>query len=125
MDDLILPVDAFMRSIGVNRSAPHALFLGAGASITSGVPSASMCIWEWKRDIFLTNNPGMEDQFSELSLPTHRTRPSCVENGAEGLNSNCQPLRHGAAWPLTLLPLRTRVWPILPHKIRCGSISTS
>jgi hypothetical protein len=74
MDDLILPVDAFIRSIGVNRSVPHALFLGAGASITSGVPSASMCIWEWKRDIFLTNNPGLEDQFSELSLPSVKER---------------------------------------------------
>jgi len=74
MDNLILPVDAFIRSVGVNRSTPHALFLGAGASITSGVPSASMCIWEWKRDIFLTNNPGMEDQFSELSLPSVKER---------------------------------------------------
>jgi hypothetical protein len=27
-----------------------------------------MCIWEWKRQIFLTNNPGLEDQFAELSL---------------------------------------------------------
>jgi hypothetical protein len=76
MDDLILPVDAFIRSIGVNRSAPHALFLGAGASITSGIPSASMCIWEWKRDTFLTNNPGLEDQFSELSLPSVKERTS-------------------------------------------------
>jgi NAD-dependent SIR2 family protein deacetylase len=44
------------------------MFLGAGASTTSGVPSAQMCIWEWKRQIFLTNNPGLEDQFTELSL---------------------------------------------------------
>jgi hypothetical protein len=44
------------------------MFLGAGASATSGVPSAQMCIWEWKRQIFLTNNPGLEDQFAELSL---------------------------------------------------------
>ena len=33
-----------------------------------------MCIWEWKRSIFLTNNPGLEDQFSELSLPGIRRR---------------------------------------------------
>ena len=41
---------------------------GAGASTSSGVPSAQTCIWEWKRRIFLTNNPGLEDQFAELSL---------------------------------------------------------
>ena len=33
-----------------------------------------MCIWEWKRSIFLTNNPGLEDQFSELSLPSIRRK---------------------------------------------------
>jgi len=72
--ELVLAVDAFIRSIGVNRGTPHAVFLGAGASITSGVPSAENCIWEWKRDIFLTNNPGLEEQFSELSLPSVRQR---------------------------------------------------
>ena len=45
--DLILTLDAFVRAIGVNRGVPHALFLGAGASVTSAVPSAGTCIWEW------------------------------------------------------------------------------
>jgi hypothetical protein len=67
-EGLILTLDAFVRSIGVRRSTPFALFLGAGASTSSGVPSAEMCIWEWKRQICLTNNPGLEDQFAELSL---------------------------------------------------------
>lgn len=33
-----------------------------------------MCIWEWKRDIFLTNNVGLKAQFSELSLASVRHR---------------------------------------------------
>jgi len=74
MKNSILELDAFVRSIRVNRSTPHMLFLGAGASISSGIPSAEMCIWEWKRDIFLTKNPGLEDQFVELSLPSVRNR---------------------------------------------------
>ena len=65
--ELVLSLDAFVRSVGVQRS-PFAFFLGVGASTTSGIPSAEMCIWEWKRQIFLTNNPGLEDQFAELSL---------------------------------------------------------
>ena len=73
-DDLILPLDAFVRSIGIKRIAPLSTFVGAGASISSGLPSAQMCIWEWKRSIFLTNNPGLEDQFAELSLPGIRRR---------------------------------------------------
>lgn len=68
MLNLTLPLDAFVRAIGIDRQAPHAVFLGAGASISSGVPSAQLCIWEWKRSIFLTNNPGIERQFSELTL---------------------------------------------------------
>lgn len=74
MNNVILPLDAFIRSVGVSRTTPHALFLGAGASITSGIPSAQMCIWEWKRNIFLTNNVGLESQFSELSLASVRRR---------------------------------------------------
>ncbi len=73
-DQVILTLDAFVRSIGVRRSAPIAVFLGAGASTSSGIPSAQMCIWEWKRQIFLTNNPGLEDQFAELSLDGVRRR---------------------------------------------------
>ena len=67
-ETLTLSLDAFVRSVGVRSATPHALFLGAGASITSGIPSAQACIWEWKRHLFLTNNPGLEDQFAELSL---------------------------------------------------------
>lgn len=69
-----LSLDAFVRSIGVRQTASHAIFLGAGASVSSGIPSAQSCIWEWKRDLFLTNNPGLEDQFAELSLPSVQRR---------------------------------------------------
>jgi len=71
--ELYLSLDAFIRSVGISQT-PHTLFLGAGASVTSGMPSAQMCIWEWKRDIFLTNNIGLETQFSELSLASVRER---------------------------------------------------
>lgn len=73
-DDFVLPLDALVRSIGVKRTVPHAMFLGAGASISSGIPSAESCIWEWKRSLFLTTNPGLEEQFAELSLPSVRQR---------------------------------------------------
>ncbi|MCY4128770.1 MAG: SIR2 family protein [Gammaproteobacteria bacterium] len=73
-DDFELTLDAFVRSFGVRSVTPHSLFLGAGASISSGIPSAQACIWEWKRDLFLTNNPGLEAQFDELSLPSSQRR---------------------------------------------------
>ena len=67
-EDIVLKLDAFVRSVEVKKNIPHALFLGAGASISSGIPSAQKCIWEWKRNIFLSNNPGLEKQFAEISL---------------------------------------------------------
>lgn len=71
---LELSLDAFIRTININKTIPHGLFLGAGASFSSGIPTAGLCIWEWKREIFLTNNPGLKDQFSELSLKSVRDR---------------------------------------------------
>ncbi|WP_186078781.1 SIR2 family protein [Burkholderia gladioli] len=67
-----MSVDAFVRSIAVNRNRPVCLLLGAGASITSGMPSAQRCIWEWKRDIFVTKNPTLRESVDELSLPGTR-----------------------------------------------------
>ena len=74
MNNFSLDFDALVRSIGINRESPHALFLGAGASISSGIPSAGKCIWEWKKSIFCTNNPGLEEQVEELSLPAVQQR---------------------------------------------------
>ncbi len=42
--------------------------------MSSGVPHAGQCVWEWKRRIFLTKNPGVEQQFSEISLPGPQDR---------------------------------------------------
>lgn len=69
-----LSVDAFVRSLAVNRGRPVCLLLGAGASISSGMPSAQRCIWEWKQDIFVTNNPTLRESVGELSLPGTRQR---------------------------------------------------
>lgn len=74
MSNLVLKLDAFIRAIGIERQVPYAVFLGAGSSISSGIPSAELCIWEWKRSIFLTNNPGVERQFSELTLLSVKER---------------------------------------------------
>jgi len=69
MDDKsILQVDAFVRSINVNQTSPHAIFLGAGASLSSCIPSAGQCVEEWKREIFVANNPTMKDSVSEQSI---------------------------------------------------------
>lgn len=44
-----LQLDEFLRSLKQNIDMPHSLLLGAGASIESGVQSATECIWDWKK----------------------------------------------------------------------------
>lgn len=55
-EKLRLDYDAFLRSFKRNIDVPHSVLLGAGASITSGIQSAYDCIWEWKKDIYLSKN---------------------------------------------------------------------
>jgi hypothetical protein len=74
MDIPTLEIDTFVRSVGVNRGSPYVLFLGAGASVSSGIPSAETCIWQWKKSIFCTKNPGLEELVSEISLPAFQDR---------------------------------------------------
>lgn len=67
-----LEYDAFIRSIKRNIDSPHAFLLGAGASISSGIQSASDCIWEWKRDIFTTKNPTLAGLYNNFKTDSIR-----------------------------------------------------
>ncbi len=54
--NITLEYDAFLRSFKRNIDVPHSFLLGAGVSISSGVQSAYDCIWEWKKDIYISKN---------------------------------------------------------------------
>lgn len=60
---VILKFDEFVRSLKQNRDTTHSLLLGAGASVESGIPSATDCIWDWKSEIFLSQNPALIDSY--------------------------------------------------------------
>jgi hypothetical protein len=72
--NLVLDAAQFVRAINVNKNSRHSFFLGAGASISSGVKSAYDCIWEWKRQIFISSNPGLEELFPDASSLAARNR---------------------------------------------------
>ncbi|NMC57978.1 MAG: hypothetical protein GYA51_01075, partial [Candidatus Methanofastidiosa archaeon] len=101
----ILPIDAFIRSIGINIKSPLAFLLGSGASISSGILSAEMCILQWKKSIFLTNNPNLEEQLFDLSLPSVRNRiQTWIENNISSPalgNPNEYGFYAGAAYPIS------------------------
>ena len=69
-----LELDALVRALAVNRGRSLSMLLGAGASISSGMPSADRCIWEWKQDIFATKNPTLRESVGEISLPGTKRR---------------------------------------------------
>ena len=73
-ENSLLDFPAFVRIMGVNQGIPCAFFLGAGASVSSGVYSAYTCLWEWKREIVRTEEPQLARQLEELSLPSVRQR---------------------------------------------------
>lgn len=62
-EKLRLDYDAFLRSFKRNIDVPHSVLLGAGSSITSGIQSAYDCIWEWKKDIYLSKNVNASDYY--------------------------------------------------------------
>jgi hypothetical protein len=66
MSEPMLKLDEFLRELKVNRDSPHMMFIGAGASVESGVKSASDCIQEWKEDLFNTRNGGPAKSRDEL-----------------------------------------------------------
>jgi len=82
-----LQLDALVRSLAVNVDRPLSLLLGAGASISSGMPSADRCIWEWKQEIFGTNNPTLRELVGEISLPATRKRIQDWLDGRSGFPS--------------------------------------
>lgn len=67
-----LTFDSFLRSLKQNLDSPHSLLLGAGASVESGIPSASDCIWEWKKEIFLSQNTALVDMYSNIKADNVR-----------------------------------------------------
>lgn len=65
-ESLQLDYDAFLRSFKRNIDVPHSFLLGAGTSISSGVQSAYDCIWEWKKDIYLSKNINASDYYKNF-----------------------------------------------------------
>lgn len=55
-DNYYLEFDAFLRSFGLSKSGKYTFLLGAGSSISSGLPSAQQCIWDWKKAIYVSRN---------------------------------------------------------------------
>lgn len=69
--DMQFDQEALIRSISVSPRGKYVLLLGAGVSASSGIPTAGQCIWEWKREIYLSGNPRLSPSLlADVSLPS-------------------------------------------------------
>lgn len=67
-----LKFDEFLRSLKQNKDTTHSLLLGAGASVESDVQTAAECIWDWKHDIFVSQNPSLIEPFTNVKIDNVR-----------------------------------------------------
>jgi len=64
-----LKFDEFLRAVAISKNDAYSLLLGAGCSISSGIPSAEDCIWEWKKTIYQSNNVATQSWIDNYRNP--------------------------------------------------------
>ncbi len=72
--NLVLNLPEFIRSVKVNSHKQFHIFLGAGASISSGVPSVDQCIWRLKQEIFLSEHTDIPASQLNLNIKSNRIK---------------------------------------------------
>ncbi len=67
-----LDYNAFIRSISEKTDGEISFFLGAGASVSSGIPTASQLAWEFKRKIYCQEKRIPERNLQDIELESNR-----------------------------------------------------
>lgn len=68
----MLTQDQFIRNYSVMASGEVDFFLGAGASIASGIPTGGDLIWEFKRTLYCSECGISTEKYKDLALPSTR-----------------------------------------------------
>lgn len=68
----MLTQDQFIRNFSVMANGEVDFFLGAGASIASGIPTGGDLIWEFKRILFCSECGISTEKYKDLALPSTR-----------------------------------------------------
>ena len=64
--------DQLVRTINVMKPGEIDFFLGAGASVNSGIPSGGDLVWYFKRLIYCNENRVSVEKYKDLYLPSTR-----------------------------------------------------
>ena len=58
--------EGLIRNIGIMQNGEIDIFLGAGASIGSGIPTGQEMVWYFKRRLYCTENKISEEKFKDV-----------------------------------------------------------
>ena len=70
----MLAQEQFVRNFCVMSDGEVDFFLGAGASVSSGIPTGGDLVWEFKRTLYCTEHGISTEKFKDLALPSTRNR---------------------------------------------------
>lgn len=86
-----LQFDEFLRSVVISKNDTYSLLLGAGCSISSGIPSAYDCIWDWKKTIYKSNNSITQDWIENYKNPKVQEKiQNWLDNQGGYIESGCK-----------------------------------
>ena len=68
----MLTQEQFIRNFSVMANGEVDFFLGAGASIASGIPTGGDLIWEFKRTLYCSECGISTEKYKDLALPSTR-----------------------------------------------------
>lgn len=68
----MLTQEQFIRNFSVMANGEVDFFLGAGASIASGIPTGGDLIWEFKRTLYCSECGVSTEKYKDLALPSTR-----------------------------------------------------
>lgn len=86
-----LQFDEFLRSVAISKDDTYVLLLGAGTSISSGIPSANDCIWDWKGTIYKSNNSLTNDWIDNFRNPkVQKTIQAWLDNQGSYIENGCK-----------------------------------
>lgn len=69
----MLTQEQFIRNYSVMAKGEVDFFLGAGASIASGIPTGGDLVWEFKRTLYCSECGISTENYKDLALPSTRT----------------------------------------------------
>lgn len=88
MDIKKIKMSDYIRSFAVKNNGTMSIFLGSGSSVQAGIPTGQNLIWEFKREIYCTENSIHKETLKDL-------QSSCVQTtlqnyfNAQGGNPPC------------------------------------